>query len=229
MLFIFSSIGFWGCEQDSFFENTYSEYLDLETFETSKMSENDMKIMGEALQRLDINKVNGLYQIEQTSGKQVNISERLFDYLITGFNYTNKLFSQKSLDSTIMRVKSDNIEDEPQDSTHCASYALAEWGVSYDDAAAYSDSTYGEGGVPADSMESFIQNFYPNATSSSTSDLSTGAMGTNLLYFQTSDTTGHAVNAIFYDSGSNLFMYDDPQTGERGTVSGDEVLGIYFP
>jgi hypothetical protein len=73
MLFLFSIIGFWGCEKETFFESQYAEYLDLETYEMSKMSVKDMETMGQALQRLNIDKKNGLYQLKQTSGAQVNI------------------------------------------------------------------------------------------------------------------------------------------------------------
>ena len=46
MLFFFSIIGFWGCEKESIFESQYTEYLDLETYEMSKMSVKDMETYG---------------------------------------------------------------------------------------------------------------------------------------------------------------------------------------
>ena len=81
MLFFFSIIGFWGCEKESIFESQYTEYLDLETYEMSKMSEKDMEAIGQAIQRLDITKKNGLYQIRQSSGRQASMSEDLFEYV----------------------------------------------------------------------------------------------------------------------------------------------------
>lgn len=47
----------------------------------SKMSEKDMEAIGQAIQRLDITKKNGLYQIRQSSGRQVSMSEDLFEYV----------------------------------------------------------------------------------------------------------------------------------------------------
>ncbi len=232
MLVSFSVIGFVGCERENVAESQFSEYLDLKTYEMSKMSVEDMETIGQALQRLDISKQNGLYQIQQSSGAQVNISEDLFDHIAKGFEHTNKIYSHRSFNRLIPRLKSSDTEGETaaQDSTHCASYALAGMGgFDYDEVAAYSDSTYGTEGVPADSMDSFFYHYYPNGSSASPSDLSTGPMGTNMLYFQNSDTTGHAVNATFYDANSNIFIFDDPQTGESGYVSGDDVMGVYFP
>ena len=66
MLFFFSLIGFWGCEKGELFGKDYSEHLDLGTFELSKMSEKDMTIMSQALQRLDIDIKEGLYHVKQT-------------------------------------------------------------------------------------------------------------------------------------------------------------------
>lgn len=233
MLFFFSIIGFWGCEKESLFEDQYAEYLDLETYEMSQMSVKDMQTIGQALQRLNIYKKKGLYQIKQTSGTQVNISEDLFNYITKGFEHTNVAYNPKSFNSFIPRLKSDNIEGiniQPQDSTHCASYALAAMGsVSYATASAYSDSIYGDGGVPADSMYSFFSNFYPNGSSVNPDSLSGGFMGSNMLYFQTSDSTGHALNGIFYDSNSGNIMYSDPQTGGSGIININDVQGIFKP
>jgi len=233
MLFFFSIIGFWGCEKESIFESQYTEYLDLETYEMSKMSVKDMETYGQALQRLNIDKKNGLYRIKQTSGAQVNISEDLFDYITKGFEHTNVAYKAKSLNSFIPRLKSGNTEGgntQPQDSTHCAAYAVAAMGgVGYSTAAAYSDSIYGTGGVPVDSMDSFFYNFYPNGSSVSPYNLSGGFMGSNMLYFNTSDSTGHAVNGYYYDSTNGTILYNDPQTGGQGTIYIQDVEGIYFP
>lgn len=230
MLFFFSVIGFWGCEKESIFESQYTEYLDLETFEMSKMTAKDMETISQALQRLNVNKKNGLYEIKQTSGLQINISEDLFEYITKSFAYTNSVVSPKSFNNLIPRLKSGSTEGEPQDSTHCASYALAAMGgYNYNDVAAYSDSLYGTGGVPADSMDSFFYNYYPNGSSVNPDSLSGGFMGNNMLYFNTSDSTGHAVNGTYYDANSGNIMYSDPQTGGSGIININDVNGIYIP
>ena len=105
MLFFFGLIGFWGCEKGELFGKDYSEHLDLGTFELSKMSEKDMTIMSQALQRLDIDMKEGLYHVKQTSGAEVNISEELFNYLVAGFEHTNTILKPKSVDTSIVRLK----------------------------------------------------------------------------------------------------------------------------
>lgn len=230
MLFFFSIIGFWGCEKESLLESQYEEYLDLETYEMSKMSVKDMETISQALQRLNISKKNGLYEIKQTSGIQINVSEDLFEYITKSFAHTNKIVSPKSFNNLIPRLKSGSTEGGQQDSTHCASYALAAMGgYNYNDVAAYSDSTYGAGGVPADSMASFFYYFYPNGSSVNPDSLSGGFMGNNMIYFQTSDSTGHAVNGTYYDANSGNIMYSDPQTGGSGIININDVIGVFKP
>lgn len=233
MLFFFSIIGFWGCEEESEFESQYTEYLDLETYEMSKMEVKDMEILGQALQRLNIYKKKGRYEISQTSGAQVNISEDLFDYITKGFEHTNVVYNSKSFSSIIPRLKSGGYEGsngQPIDSTHCASYALAGMGgVNYATAAAYSDNRYGTNGVPADSMASFFYHFYPNGSSVNPNSLSGGSMGSNMIYFRTSDNIGHAVNGIYYDAKTGNLMYYDPQNGNTGVINISDVVGVFRP
>ncbi|MGV8090433.1 MAG: hypothetical protein AB2L24_01025 [Mangrovibacterium sp.] len=234
MLFSFSIIGFWGCEKESLFENYYSEYLELDSYEFSNMSEKDMNTIGLALQRLDIDKNTGMYNIKQTSGAQVNISEELFDYIKRGFAHTNKIFKSNSLNSSIPRLKSGDTEGDntqPSDSTYCVAHALAGMGgVSFDDAKAYIDSIYGSGGIPSNVIDSVVYHFYPNATDS----LYGGNMNNAFIYFSTSDSTGHAVNGMFYDSESGVIMYHDYQNQNNGSpnvgyIMVDSLINVYYP
>ena len=103
MIFSFAIIGFWGCEKDDLFNTPNSEYLELSAYELDLMLEKDMSIIGLAIQRLDISSKDGLYCIKQTSGRQVNISDELFNFIKSGYDYTNAIFGPKSLDSSIPR------------------------------------------------------------------------------------------------------------------------------
>lgn len=88
-------VGVSGCGPDNFTSTTTdSEYLALDSYEMSKMSEDDFKTIGEAIQRLDISEKNYIYHIKQTSGAQVNISEELFKHIKGGFEHTNTIVSR---------------------------------------------------------------------------------------------------------------------------------------
>jgi hypothetical protein len=232
---IFSGLQSCSSEDSQNMQSSQLEYLDLKTFEMSKMSVKDMEIIGQALQRLNIYKSKGLYQIKQTSGEQVNISEDLFIYIKKGFELTNHY----SLSSSIPRFKAGPAEGggNTQDLTHCVSYALAALGgFSYETLATYSDSKYGSNGVLSGDVGSFFFHFYPNGTSIAPRDLNGGFMGKNILFFKITETvggviktTGHAVNGTYYDANSGKIFYYDPQMKTDGIVNISDVVYIYKP
>ncbi len=232
MLFFFSIIGFWGCEKETLFESQYEEYLDLETYEMSKMTANDMETYGQALQRLNIDKKNGLYRIKQTSGAQVNISEELFKYITKGFKRTNEIFAPKTFNNLIPRLKSGSTEGDgtqPSDSTHCVAYSLAGMGgVSLNNAIAYLDSLGYSNGVPPSALDSVVYHFYPNARKSN-SVTQGGSLNNAFIWYPTSDTTGHAVNGMFYDSNSGYILYNDYQYNQMLPIQADSISTIYYP
>jgi len=232
MLFFFSIIGFWGCEKESIFESQYTEYLDLETYEMFKMSVKDMETYVQALQRLNIDKKNGLYRIKQTSGAQVNISEELFKYITKGFKRTNEIFAPKTVNNLIPRLKSGSTEGDgtqPSDSTHCVAYSLAGMGgVSLNNAIAYLDSLGYSNGVPPSALDSVVYHFYPNARKSN-SVTQGGSLNNAFIWYPTSDTTGHAVNGMFYDSNSGYVLYNDYQNNQMLPIQADSISTIYYP
>lgn len=233
MLFFFSIIGFWGCEKESIFESQYTEYLDLETYEMSKMSVKDMETMGQALQRLNVDKKNGLYLIKQTSGGQVNISEDLFKYITKGFKRTNEIFAPKTFNNLIPRLKSGNTESansQLSDSTYCVAYSLAGMGgISFNSAKSYLDSLGYSNGVPPTALDSVVYHFYPNARKSN-SVTQGGLLYNAFMWYRTSDTTGHAVNGMYYNAQSGYIFYQDYQNnGQINFISTDSLSTIYYP
>lgn len=234
MLFIFSIIGFWGCEKENLFESQYVKHLDVETYDMSKMSANEVETVGKALQRLNISKKNGLYQIKQTSGAQVNISEDLFEYIKKGFEYTNKIICPKSFDNQIPRLKSGSQEGDedplPENNPNdCVAHGLANMGnVSYDSAYAYIDSSYNGDGVPGSAMDSVVKNFYPNSTENYLPPTG-GSMDNAMLIFRDVNGEGHAVNAEEYFPATNLIRFHDYSSGGQAWIYLEEVIKIYNP
>ena len=96
-------IGFCGCKKDDLSSASNSDYLELSTYELTLMSENDMNIIGLAIQRLDISSKDGLYCIKQTSGRQVNISDELFNFIKSGYDHTNATLRSKSCGIRIVK------------------------------------------------------------------------------------------------------------------------------
>ncbi len=111
-----------------------------------------------------------------------------------------------------------------QDSTNCVAYALAGLGANFDSAKYYINNRYGSNGVPAYAMDSVIRYFFPNSTQVSRSYFS-GSMANTFIWYQTSDSTGHAVNG-FWNSGGTI-LYTDPQNRSSGVISATDSCNIY--
>jgi hypothetical protein len=246
MLFLFSIIGFWGCEKESLIEDQYVDYLDLDTYDLSKMTVKEMEIIGQALQRINIDKKNGLYEIKQASGKQVNISEELFEYIKKGFEHTNKILKPKTFNNLIPRLKSGNVENDPPeddendegdsgdednsqpiDTTYCVAHALAGMGgTTFEIVKAYMDHHGFSNGVPPGALDSIVYHFYPNAIKSNSSRQSR-PLNNALIWYRTSATTGHAVNAI--QQYGDAILYYDHQNNTQGIIASDSLSTIYYP
>lgn len=173
LLFTFCIVGFWGCESDQ--EDSAQEFLDIKTYDMSKMTETDFKTIIKAMERLDVSRKDGLYVVKETSGNQVNISNQLFDFVKQSFSRTNKLLKGRKLKNIIARINSGNPED-------CVAHAIAglNAGVSYAQADAYITSLYGSNGVPPNALISVVQHFFPQLQFS-TSPPSSGQMNNKIV------------------------------------------------
>ena len=89
----------------------------------------------------------------------------------------------------------------------------------------YIDSLYGSNGVPAYAIDSVVRHFYPNAKNT----LNGGYMNNAFIYFQTSDSTGHAVNGYWHDNNTGYIYYKDNQTGNDGVIHRDSLIKSYYP
>lgn len=79
------------CTKDHIPKKYQSQYLTLEQYNVNEMTESDFEVIGEALQRLTIERIDYKYIIKQTCGAEVNISEELYKYIAKGFEHTNNL------------------------------------------------------------------------------------------------------------------------------------------
>ncbi|WP_139959611.1 hypothetical protein [Flavicella sediminum] len=232
------------CETETQTETNYAdaEYLELDIYNKYKMGEKEFATINRAIQRLEINKEGGLYKIEETSASELNISQKLFDYITAGFNYTNSILSPKSSSnkSKITRLKFGNYEDTYQqiDSTYCFSHALSAFqDYSFNTCKTYQDSqgwqdgvpiTYSNGNYNVSNAISFVQNFYPNAEQVSPSNIQSGMMGGSILILKTEGAGGgaHAVNGINYDENTGIVYFIDYQNDRWGEVTLNDIITV---
>lgn len=86
-----SSVMFNSCTKDHIPKKYQSQYLTLEQYNVNEMTKEDFEVIGKALQRLTIERVDYKYIIKQTCGAEVNISEELYKHIVDGFERTNNL------------------------------------------------------------------------------------------------------------------------------------------
>lgn len=230
-------LGLWGCEQEDIFENTQAEYLELNTYETSKMSEQDFQKMFEAIKRMDVRQKHGEYHIKQTSATQINISEELFVFIKNGFDYTNKLYKSGNSNSSkfsFLRLKMSTAEGDQssQTPTDCMAHSIAAMaGKPLSTVKGWLQNQYGTDGVPFNSFQAACAQFTPSGTYGENGyTLPHGNLNNTVIVIQNGT---HAVNAIYYDSGSGVIVYQDNQAifygngSDVGYISPGQVVRYY--
>ncbi|HOT14820.1 MAG TPA: hypothetical protein PK252_08675 [Bacteroidales bacterium] len=227
MLLAFIFIGLWSCEKEDSPNNNYSEYLQLDSYELSSMTEKDMKIMGKALERLNIEYTNGVYFVKQKSGSEVNISDELFTFIKNSFDYSNKLFKPNSVIYKKVRVKSGSPEGgkTEKDTTNCVAIAIAKMAnLSSDSVIAICKRLFGNDGVPSDSIDYVVKYICPTAQKST--KYTPGFTNYDFIWFKTGPDSGHAVNATRNFENGYIFFYDG-QNKQNGIISSDRVETRY--
>lgn len=221
------------CQKQSFEEElsaprsamnkTELPYLDFTTGYdgTGIASDEDWKIFGQALQRANVRKTDGVWQMDAKSAEDINVSPTVFSYLIRIIENSNTpifpdLAALRIVPRVILPGEGDPLE-EPTRSDCVAScfgwiHDMMGFGPSYDSANSWINSTFGSG-VPSNQMESTLKHFYgPNNVSSfpvnnqnGIYDDSTSAV---ILNYKV-DTSGHAV--IYEGTFNGTHIVIDPQ------------------
>ena len=219
LLFSLSIIGFGGCERESIIKpSTQSEFLELSTYDDySRLSPEDMDKFMEATGRVHVSLNNGSYQIKETLGAEVNISQQLFEYIKRAYDRTNNLFLSRNSNSSklsTLRLKTSSFEDSGSGpKTDCMAHAISHISgttTTYSAANTYYVATYGTDGVPSDKFHEACTHFV-SGTTGTTSLLTQGA-NTNAILVLSVAGGGHAVNAEFYSTTYGTLTYRDYQS-----------------
>lgn len=237
------TIAFTSCEKETTPDNKYTdaEYLDLEFYNKNRMTDKDYEKIFEAATRLEAKRVNGLYQLREVTPEELNISLKLFKHVTYIFNYTNRARISRLHNNKkrVVRLKSDDPEDQESDTTYCASHcvsALSFW-TSFAKAKKYSDEQYGVGkGVPPEKMDEFIKHFLPKYKAGLlVSDLQNATSRKAIVTFGRGrnddgvyEASGHAAIFISYSESSGIAIVEDADTGNREWVPKEDIAKIYY-
>ena len=185
---------FWGFDEEYIStENTraekmdMSEYLTLSTYDFKKWEKEDWDTFIKASIRLTVSvQKDGHYLICEKSGKEVNISEELYNTSKQGYNNSNKLIAQNS--KRIPRRKSSSNESN---------------NPYVNDSLAKVFPTYAQNGIHRDSLLDAVKLFKRNASKQSKFVESDPV---NTTYIDgIAAISGHAVNTVLIHKIANYY------------------------
>ena len=226
LTFISCCLAFEGCQNEDLNTSINLPYLSLPTgINYSKLSEADYIIIGHAIDRLEITRDGLFYKIKQTSGKEINISNELFEFIENTVSHTNNLFYKNRSKLSPIRFKSSS-EVTPVSPNDCVARALAYYGCAdYVTANSEINTTFGNNGVPIDYFYD-VCNFFCAGTNVSPSNISEGSMGNMIIVINDGSSSGHAVNGKYCYNGG-VIQYWDPQNNCMGYTTIDNVTHCF--
>lgn len=164
LIILFATYNFVGCQQESDIKNSLP-FLTIDTdIEFSKLSKNEQAILMEAYGRLNISNEDGLFNLKQISGEQVNISENIFLYFKSIIDETNQsiISSEINLSRPRTRTATEIDTNMPTDCVaHAISWALRDGdGKPVSEVTQWVESQYGNNGVPGDQFYTVLNHYF---------------------------------------------------------------------
>lgn len=160
----------WGFDKEAISnKNTRADmdydFLDIECSDINCLTIKDFAIIGEARNRLTVSCDHGVYVIKEKAGSEVNISEKLFNLIKTGYINSNKFLQEKNR-RNIPRQKTSNIEEGHICTyTDCLGHSIASYyslNLNWvNNILASHFSNYNTSGVPLEQAVSAVNLFCP--------------------------------------------------------------------
>lgn len=139
-LFALMAIGsFTSCNNSAYDDleesHDYQEYLDLSDYsDLSNLSESDRLILQQAEERINVQMVDGFFNITYNKGSEINISERLFDYISGNYNYLNSLIGKTKKVTRASRNVNRTESSNPYQGEDCVPIAISHYcGIPYNE------------------------------------------------------------------------------------------------
>lgn len=199
-----------GCQQEESFEEVYDngDYLSLSpNVNYDQLTDTDLEILSEAFVRLDIRtNEDGLFDITQKSGKDINISEELFNYFhLIAENTNERILSDIQYSRNIVQTRQEGLSS----GTDCVAYSIAfATGQDVGEIDSWITSQYGNNGVSSEKFYSVMRHFNENGVQVSCSMFNHMTINdkTTRKYIIVLNYS-HAVNVV-QKNGNNIMYYD---------------------
>lgn len=155
-----------------------AEYLTISSYDISKWSDDDFNAYDAAVERIGVSfsKTNNKYIFEEPNAEQINISDSLYNCVISMYEHSNILVNKVLVPSSVAvkRLKSSGVESLSPSSSmsardnDCVPAAISNMGVgapTYQAVIAKCDSLFENwdkaGGVPTDNVKGLIEYYTP--------------------------------------------------------------------
>ncbi len=241
---------FWGFDEEcALTENTraekkdMSEYLTLSTYNSKEWSSKDYDILTKAIGRIGVSfsETKHCYEFNASSGKQINISDSLYNRIIGMFEYTNGIINSKTYEGKarkkMMRGEGSIVY------SNCVPMAISHMGqgaptyaTAVDTCNHYCHNWQSQGGVNSNLVGPIIRKFVL-VHSYLPTQLLTYTNPTFMNYcvalIYQNGVIDHAVNVTYCNPDVNnpnkrVIYYDDYCSGETGkSVYSTELTSIY--
>ena len=227
-----------GCQQDDvidFVESSANEfkggpYLDAEIpANEGQMTSAEINIVMQGLLRVGFQKdADGYYEIPECSAADVNMSERLFSFVVTLIERANdRIYSDFS---SIKKVKTRSEKDDEEDYSDCVARCIAySMNMDYNSVNSWIEDQYGDDGVPVKNFFDTMKHFNEKGEQISVLDfpsLTETDKEKAKKYIIVIDSV-HAVVLQWKSSESNGLMYYDPQTEKSGFCEVERITHIF--
>jgi|GEM_PF-6162420 len=222
-------------------ETNWSEedYLDISVYDFSFMSEEDYDILNRAESRLTFFEENGQTFIYENSGKQVNISERLFRFIKSNYTYTNSLVKGTVFPRT--KIVTEGASEYPD----CLFYAILNTGSSKKNNPTYSsiesyvvnninNRWYDGDGFSGAESDDIVDHFVEASPYPVMGNLSIGNLSKYIMIIPSEYPNNHAVNAVRIRQNGSILRVDykdywkDHSYGQSGSIAYSSVLRVYY-
>lgn len=225
MMSLISLISLIGCQQEESFDEVHDngDYLSLSpNVNYDQLTDTDLEILSKAFIRLDI-RINedGIFEIIQNSGRNINISEELFNYFLLITEDANEnLLSDIHFNRN--RVQTRQEGDGPK--TDCVAWSISyATGLSYGEVNSWITNNYGSNGVRSTDFYS-VMNHFNNGAQVPFSMFNSMTITSNKKYVIVLNFT-HAVTVVA-KNGDNI-IYHDAQNNKTDICTVSNVTHIY--
>jgi len=215
-----------GCQTDEVvvaFDNY--EYLELsndaDLSNLSSLSIENEKKFSMAFNRITIINEKGLYRLKQSSGKQINISEELFDYFKAVIETTNKFNAQRFYKRPRLKDPSEIANNFM--TNNCVASAISSTGFSIYSLQALSLIIYtefgGDNGVPDYNFYNACSKFLTGSATSLPSESEFAARGTAKYIVAARDSVGGGHAGVLNAVSNSGYIYFDSIVTESSNVT----------